>query len=496
MSQLPAAPAAPVAAPDQSVTALPRLHNIVGGERVEPKDGGYADIVDPCTGQPYLSAPVSGPADVDAALRAAAAAFDGWRDTTPAQRSLALLKIADEVEARATELVDIECANTGKPWTLTMREELPPMVDELRYFAGAARQLAGSSAGEYLAGHTSYVRREPIGVCAQVTPWNYPAMMAIWKFAPAIAAGNTVVLKPSDTTPASTVWLAEVAAEFLPPGVFNVVCGDRDTGRALVDHEIPQFVSITGSVRAGMAVAAAAASDLKRVHLELGGKAPVLVFDDVDIADAATRIATAAFFNAGQDCTAACRVLVHESAHDEFVAALVAAAQATVVGGPELPGADVGPLNNPAQLSRVEGFVARTPGHARILTGGARLDRPGWFYAPTVIDGVRQDDEMVQDEVFGPVVTVQTFRTEAEAVQLANDVRYGLSASAWTSDHGRAMRLSRALDFGTVWLNTHLPFVSEMPHGGFRHSGYGKDLSQYGFEDYTRVKHVMSYLGG
>jgi len=471
------------------------LQNFIGGESVDAKDGAFSDVVDPCTGDAYLRAPVSGAADVDAAMRAAAEAFETWRDTTPAQRQLALLKIADAVEAHAAELVDIECRNTGKPVALTMSEELPPMVDEFRYFAGAARLLEGKSAGEYLAGHTSYVRREPIGVCAQVTPWNYPAMMAIWKFAPAIAAGNTVVLKPSDTTPASTVWLAQLCAEFLPPGVLNVVCGDRDTGRALATHPTPQLVSITGSVRAGMEVAASAAPDLKRVHLELGGKAPVVVFDDVDIEDAAARIAGAGYFNAGQDCTAACRVLVHERVHDQFVAALVRAAQATVVGGLDNPDAAVGPLNNPAQLARVTGFIERTPAHATVLTGGARIGERGYFYAPTVVDGLRQDDEMVQDEVFGPVVTVQTFSDEAQAVRYANDVRYALSASVWTSDHGRAMRMSRTLDFGTVWVNTHIPFVSEMPHGGFKHSGYGKDLSQYGFEDYTRVKHVMSYLG-
>ncbi len=476
--------------------ATPRLRNFVGGEFVDAKDGVLSDVVDPCTGETYLHAPVSGPADVDAALRAAATAFETWRDTTPAQRQLALLKIADAVEARAAELVEIECRNTGKPVALTTSEEVPPMVDEFRFFAGAARMLEGKSAGEYLAGHTSWVRREPIGVCAQVTPWNYPAMMAIWKFAPAIAAGNTVVLKPSDTTPASTVWLAQVCAEFLPPGVLNVVCGDRDTGRALVTHDIPQFVSITGSVRAGMEVAAAAATDLKRVHRELGGKAPVVVFDDVDIADAATRIAGAGYFNAGQDCTAACRVLVHERVHDEFVAELVRATRETVVGGLDVPDAAVGPLNNPNQLARVSGFLDRTPDHASVPVGGARIGERGYFYAPTVVDGMRQDDEMVQDEVFGPVVTVQTFGDEAQAVRYANDVRYGLSASVWTGDHGRAMRMSRALDFGAVWINTHIPFVSEMPHGGFKHSGYGKDLSQYGFEDYTRVKHVMSYHGG
>ncbi|MFO7250327.1 MAG: aldehyde dehydrogenase family protein, partial [Actinomycetes bacterium] len=327
-------------------------------------------------------------------------------------------------------------------------------------------------------------------------PWNYPLMMAIWKIAPAIAAGNTVVLKPSDTTPVSTVRLAEIIGEILPPGVVNVVVGTRETGKLVVSHPTPQMVAITGSVGAGVQVARTAASDLKRVHLELGGKAPVVVFDDVaDVAAVAEKVAYAGYYNAGQDCTAACRVLVHESLHEEFTAALVAAARNTRTGGLEVADADYGPLNNAEQLARVQGFLDRAPAHAKVLTGGHRIGEKGYFFAPTVVDGLRQDDEMIQTEVFGPVITVQTFTDEADALRKANGVRYGLSASVWTSDHGRAMRMSGRLDFGVVWVNTHLPFISEMPHGGFKHSGYGKDLSVFGLHDYTRVKHVMHYLG-
>ncbi len=470
---------------------MDRLKNLIGGSKVAPQSGRYAELVDPSTGEAYLEAPVSGPEDIDAACRAAEDAFTTWRRTTPAERSLALLKIADAIEANKDELVRIESKNTGKPIGLTLSEEIPPMLDQIRFFAGAARVLEGRAATEYMAGHTSYVRREPIGVCGAVTPWNYPMMMAVWKWAPALAAGNTMVLKPSDTTPASTLFMAELMAEHLPAGVLNVVCGDRDSGRLLVEHPVPQMVSVTGSVRAGREVATSAAATLKKVHLELGGKAPVIVFDDVDLSVAAEAIAIAGYFNAGQDCTAATRVLAGPKVYGDVVDALAEQARSTVTGPPENEDALFGPVNNANQFERVSGFLERRPSHASVAAGGERVGDRGFFLAPTVVAGLRQDDEMIQSEIFGPVITVQQFSDEQEALAFANGVEYGLASSVWTQDHGRAMRMSRDLDFGCVWINTHIPLVAEMPHGGFKHSGYGKDLSVYGFEDYTRIKHVM-----
>ena len=472
------------------------FHNIINGEVQQSADGELMDIVNPSTGEVYATAPNSSAVDVDAAFQAAGAAFDKWRWSTPSERQRALLRLADVIEENANDLVAIESENTGKPVGLTMSEEIGPMVDQIRFFAGAARVLEGKATSEYMRGFTSSIRREPVGPVGQVAPWNYPMMMAVWKFAPALAAGNTVVLKPSDTTPASSYWMVEKMQDIFPPGVCNLVCGDRDTGAALTAHPIPQMVSITGSTRAGIAVATAAAKDVKRAHLELGGKAPVLVFDDVDIEAAVDGISAAGYFNAGQDCTAATRVIAQRGVYEDFLAALTEAVQNTKTGyDPDDEDILYGPINNANQLGHVSGLVERAPDHARLLAGGHRQGSTGFFYEPTLIADLEQGDELLQTEIFGPVVTAQRSKDEDEAVAFANSSEYALASSVWTSNVGTAARMAARLDFGCVWINCHIPLVGEMPHGGFKHSGYGKDLSMYGLEDYTRVKHVMQYHG-